>query len=381
MNFKVALPKSLPPLPKLDKHQIQGMIEKLDLRALAIGIGITLVFYTLINIFVWLKATSTIDHLKSQLPSTHTTITKAEPKPTTKQHNEPEESGKFIIAGLSTKTSAGNLPIIRKTDYLTSFRAYQAPFTFSKTDNRPIISFIIKDYGLSARGSNLAAKELPAEISLMLSPYASKPSSWVNRAHNKGHEVWMHMPMQNEKTTDQGPNTVFHHASLNDKQTAIYKTLSKTLGYVGLSAHTDESFKTAKEEYSQIFDEIYNRGLGYLELNPDAPSLIEGKAFAKGAPYIKADIEVLRMTGKDSFNTLENIANKQGYAVATIPNYPFAINNLISWLEKAGSIDYQIAPISAIYDIPTQRDIKPAALHRNDLTEPHETHHDESHHH
>lgn len=303
------------------------------------------------------------------MPSTQVAIIKIAPKPSM-ENNEPEERSKFIIEDLSVDTSAGELPIIRKTDYLTSFRAYQAPFTFNTADDRPIISFIIKDYGLSTRGSSLATKSLPAEVSLMLSPYAKKPSNWVNRAHNKGHEVWMHVPIQNNQTADLGPNTVFHHAALNDKQTAIYKTLSKTLGYVGLSAHTDDSFKTAEEDYSQIFDEIYNRGLGYLELNPNAPSIIKSKAFAKAAPYIKADMEILRIRGEDSFETLEDIANKQGYAVAVIPNYPFAINNLADWLEKVGSIDYQIAPVSAIYDIPTQKGTKPSDLRSEDLIEP-----------
>lgn len=381
MNIKAYIPKSLPSLPtipafdKFNKTGIAKILGQLDIRALLIGLSTVFLFYALAFAYVALQSSATIANLESQLPSTHVAITKIEaPVIHHEEDNHIPVHNDFLIDGLSHNTNAGELPIIRKSDYLTSFRAYQAPFTHDKNSKKPVIAFIVKDYGLSAGNSRAAADTLPAEISFMLSPYANEPSKWLARAQNKGHEIWMHLPVQNAASADLGPYTVFHHASLSDKQNAIYATMSKTLGYVGLAGYTDEGLSSAKDNYVQLFDELYSRGLGYLELNPDASQLIYSKAFMKGAPYIKADLEVFAMKGESSFESLERIAQDKGHAVAVIPNYAAAIKNLRMWVEKVGHIDYQIAPISTIYDLPPP-DIAPSELQSDDLIEPEEEHH------
>lgn len=370
IDIKAHIPKTFPSIPKLDIGKAKDTIKHIDVKALARGLGVVIIIYALIHLFVWLKSDATIEYINSQMPNIHVEITKID-APHSDQHNEqkiPKDT--FLVDGLSTDTLAGELPIIRQSDFLTSFRAYQTPFQFDKKNQKPVIAFIIKDYGLSVNSSSIATQKLPAEVSLMLSTYAKAPSRWVTRAHSKGHEVWITLPIQNNRQTDQGSDTVFHHATLNEKQNTIYKTLTKTLGYVGIASSTDKTFESAKNDYSQLFDEIYNRGLGYLELNPNAPSTIKGKAISKGAPYIQADIEINRMKGQNSFDNLEEIAKNKGYALAVIPNHPVAIDNLTKWLEKVGKIDYQIAPVSAIYDIPAQKNSTNSELRGEDLIDP-----------
>lgn len=370
IDIKAYIPKTLPSPPNLDVQKIKDGIKSLDIKILGTGAAAMIFALILINVFVWFNSAATIEKLNAASPVKLVEIKKTENPNLSNKEQEQVLRNKFLIEGLSVDTTQGELPIIRKSDYLTSFRAYQTPFTFNKNNKKPIIAFIVRDYGLTARSSMHATKTLPPEISFMLSTYSNAPSAWISKAHSGGHEVWLQLPIQNIVYTDQGPNTIFHHASINEKQTKIYQTLSKTLGYVGLVSFTDQTFEHAKEDYSKLFDEIYNRGLGYLELNPNAPQYIKGKALTKGAPYIKANIEVIRMTGKQSFDDLEQIANTKGYALAIIPNHETAINNLAIWLEKIGTIDYQIAPVSAIYDIPTQANSKKSELRGEDLMDP-----------
>lgn len=370
IDFKAYLPKNIPNLESVDKERFILVLQTLNIRALAVSLSAVLFLYVLINAFVWLNGKSAVEHLNAQMPSIRVPVTFSE----TSTHLETEDFEKirdtFLIEGLSAETSAGELPIIRQSDYLTSFRAYQTPFEYDATSKKPVLAFIVKDYGLSKQSSNMAVKSLPPEVSFMLSTYANRASQWINSAHENGHEVWLQLPIENEKMKDQGPQTIFHHFSLNDKQATIYNTLTKSLGYVGLASLTDDTFKDAKEEYSKLFDEIYNRGLGYLELNPNALPTIEGKAIAKGAPYIKADTEIVRMTGKNSFETLEQIAQDKGYALGVIPNNENTIKNLASWINKIGKVDYQIAPVSALYDLPTLKNSQNSQLRGEDLIDP-----------
>ncbi len=109
---------------------------------------------------------------------------------------------------------------------------------------------------------------------------------------------------------------------------------------------------------------MYIRGLGFLELNPDAASFIETQAFTSGAPYIKVDMVLHRMHGeKNSFDTVEKIAQTNGHAVVLVPNHPAIIKHLAVWIMKVAEADYIIAPVSAIYDLPLHTDSSVATGH------------------
>ena len=111
--------------------------------------------------------------------------------------------------------------------------------------------------------------------------------------------------------------------------------------------------KTVPEHYSQLINKIYERGLGFLELNPNASKLLEGSAINLGAPHIKTNMKVLTISGDNhSFEELESMAKQNGSVVAVIPPYPKTIKNLAVWIEKVGKTDYTIAPVSAVYDLP-----------------------------
>ena len=364
------------------KDHIAAISQRVDMTALAKGLATAAVIYILLFLYVYLNSASTIAKLESQVIVENIPVTHIE-----KSHNQttnvPESMS--VIDGLHEVTDIGHLPIIRKKDSLTSFRAYQHPFSFKNIGNKPIISFIIVDYGLSKEQSLSALDLLPPEVSFILSPYSSLPGEWVAMAQSKGHEVWLNLPIQNEKSHDLGKHTVYHHSPLLEKKNNMHRSLVKTQGYIGIGSYTDDSTNSAKQHYLELAENLYMRGLGILELNPNAPSFIEGKALSMGAPYVKADLEVFRIKGKEnSFETLETIAQKKGHAVAIIPNYPATIKNLAVWLMKVAQADYIIAPVSAIYDLPlhrnsnasaTKMEIAPTPLHRNDHIEPEETHH------
>lgn len=364
------------------KNHITTISQRVDMTALVKGLITVTVIYILIFLYVYLNSAGTITMLESQIVVENIPITRIE-KSDNQVTNVPESMS--VIDGLHEVTDIGHLPIIRKKDSLTSFRAYQHPFSFKNIGNKPVISFIIVDYGLSKDQSLSALDLLPPEVSFILSPYSSLPGEWVAMAQSKGHEVWLSLPIQNEKSHDLGQHTVYHHSPVLEKKSNMHKSLVKTQGYIGIGSYTDKSTNSAKQHYIELAEDLYMRGLGILELNPNAPTFLEGKALSMGAPYVKADLEIFRIRGEEnSFETLESIAQEKGHAVAIIPNYPATIKNLAVWLMKVAQADYIIAPVSAIYDLPLHRnssvslkkiEIAPTPLHRNDHIEPEETHH------
>jgi len=339
------------PLGLLSRFNVLPALKEIDVKILIKGLCCVFAFYAVAYVYVLATSSSTIQKLEDKLA--HETV----PIKTIAPDMTPAlaKTQATLIDGLAANSEYGLIPIIRPSDNLTSFRAYQAPFSFKNLSDKPVLSFVLLDYGLSKKLSELALKTLPAEVSFMLSPYAINPQNWINKAQRKGHEVWLHIPIQNEKGIDQGKNIILHHASVKDKHSALKSNLSQALGYVGIASYTDNTLNGAREDYGIIVDDVYNRGLGFLELNPDAEKEIQAKALAKGAPYIKSDMQVLQIKGKESFDLLETKAKKQGASVARVPSYPNTIKILGQWIEKIGRTDYTIAPVSAIYDLPAQR--------------------------
>ncbi len=362
---------------KVISANIIKIYNKIDLKYLAISLGCVFSVYIVILAYVFFKAGDVaIRKIERKLASEIVALQYIPDVPTTKKKNIKKDSNynddanhsvtknkkikKTIIAikGLYEESEYGKIPIIRSKDLLTSFRAYQLPFDLEKVNkiDKPVISFVLTDYGLSKDLSELALDLLPKEVSLLLSPYSNLPDEWLKMAREKGHEVWLQLPIQNEKFANLGKYEIFHHYSINRKLKSLKQLMGSTHGYVGLASYIDDSANISSSHYSRIADEIYARGLGFLELNPDAPKIIEAKAFIKNAPYIKSDMEVLTIKGKDSsFEKLEKIAKEKDIAVATIASYPNTIKNLAIWINKVAKSDYIVAPISAIYDIPIHR--------------------------
>lgn len=361
---------SLPPI-------IQEKWEILDKRFLLLSSLCITGIYLSLFIYTSLNAQSSIKELESKMAMVSVEIVEKEIKPpilasdstpasASKRHlgqpapqpdiAEHEMSKANLLEGLSLyDQDVGRLPIIRVNDHLTSFRAYQKQVSLRDIGEKPAISFMLKDYGLSDKNSNIALDILPPNVSFLLSPYALLPQEWINRARAAGHEVWLELHVQHGEHNDGGLNMIYHHDSLHEKGNIMRLSLAQALGYVGVAFFMDKEARNIQEHYKKLIEELYGRGLGIFEMNPLAPSFIEAMSITKAAPYIKASGEITPLFKKDIFAPIENIAQKRGEAIMLVPPYPDFMKDLTLWIEKIGRIDYAFLPVSAIYDVPLAR--------------------------
>lgn len=343
----------------IDTDKALSALKKCNNKYFFKGLGLIGLTYAMSVVYIAIMANTTLNAIKEKIPSETTPVIFSGQKITQdKTHNASKKKDasleSLIIKGLYQKTKQGLLPVIRKNDNLTSFRAYQAPFDYNKiTDTKPVVTFAVMDYGLSKKSSQMALDLLPPEVSFILTPYANLPNEWIKMAQNNGHEVWLNLPIQHKNGSDLGALTIFHHLSLPEKMASLYTIMATTQGYVGFASYTDEQINSNTEHYSQIMNKIYERGLGFLELNPNAPRTLEGTAINIGAPFINADMTTTAIQGDEqSFEQLEKMAKEKGHLIALIPPYEKPLKNLAVWIEKVGKTDYTIAPVSFIYDLP-----------------------------
>src|SRR5690606_37869025 len=111
-------------------------------------------------------------------------------------------------------------------------------------------------------------------------------------------------------------------SSLKYNQDRLSWNMGRAAGYAGVGGYTDYVFDSATSLLHPLLKSVYQRGVGYLELNPQASRTIEAVAVMMGGPYVRADVVI--NDNKSSpragspLKELERIAAEQGYAVGVL---------------------------------------------------------------
>ena len=346
-------------------------------KSFLIGLGMVIAIYGGMFGFITMQSQKTLIEMENKLAShsaiierdnitSHATVAKHhEEQPGTEHHigthhqlasNHDQHAGaaRALVPapfdGLYEENEHGDkLPIVGENK-LTPFKAYKKPFAVS--GENPVIAIVVLDYGLSGQFSELALKTMPAEVSLILSPYSDHTDSWQQRAREAGHEVWLYLPIQNQMKPlqDPGQQALLSRASLKYNQERLGWALSRTTGYAGVVSYSDEAFNEATPMLQNLFKSVFSRGLGYIELNPKAPPFIETIALSQNTPYARNQI----FLENTSLRRLEQRAKEYGYAVGILKPYPNAMKSAHRWMDTLSSKGFTIVPVSAIAEFSAQ---------------------------
>ncbi|MCB1531296.1 MAG: divergent polysaccharide deacetylase family protein [Alphaproteobacteria bacterium] len=331
-------------------------------KSFALGLGAVFAVYLLLFIYLAFTASSTLEKLESKLAqdgaviqrgyANYDQVVHTEHRPS--QHQEAvdletlntKRSGDALVPapvdGLYEHANAGLLPKIADSG-ATPFNVYKKPFALP---GKPIIALVINDYGLSASNSAEVLKELPAEVTLMLSPYTDDPEGWQKRARENGHEFWIQTPIAGDDfpIADPGTQALFYNASLKQNSDRLEWIMARTTGYAGLAAATDTMSVTSPALINSILSDVKKRGLGFFELNPDAPDITRRFAERESLPFIRN----LSFAHNTSLKELEKTARETGFVVAVVEPYPNTINSLRIWTNTLEAKGFGLAPLSAI---------------------------------
>ncbi|MCE7886134.1 MAG: hypothetical protein DYH13_01325 [Alphaproteobacteria bacterium PRO2] len=247
-------------------------------------------------------------------------------------------------------TPQGPLPK-RSSSGQTAFEAYKKPYA---PDGNPVIALAVLDYGMSATDSKEALKKLPGEVSLILNPYAQTQDTWKSLAGAEGHEFWVLMPVENQDyptVADPGPQALLAHSDFKYNQEKFLWALSRTSGYAGIAAYTDTAFLNAQSALKSLWNEGYDRGIGYLEINPAGLEGVEMNAIEKKAPYVRnhSIYEEGVQSPEAWLKALELEASNNGYTVGIIKRpYPKVVDVVAAWSATLKERGYSLAPVSAL---------------------------------
>lgn len=255
------------------------------------------------------------------------------------------------VAGLHESSPYGMVPVIRKSDGMTAFKAYSSEFV-PASDTRAIISLVMIDYGLSKKTSDTALEKLPEGVTLALSPYGQDVQTWTTSARQRGHEVWMGLPLQTQGfgNDDSGAQTLLVSASLEQNKNRLLMTLGKSTGYAGIIDLDTPGFSSSSADLDKIYASILDRGLALAQANPK-DTVTGDFAITHKAPFVQNDIWIDESAApKDVARQLEklkNLAADGRTAVGFFHPYPAVIAMIRDWQEELVEARIELAPLSA----------------------------------
>lgn len=361
----------------MDLLQTDKIIEHIDIKSLIYGFAGVLSCLIIALFYIFISGPGIVQERQSTLASHTVTIHYNEPK-------EPDivesSSAKILMIqqpkthtplskikkdeslsiapdpNIIEETNVGFSPIISGTGQ-TPFTTYKKPF-FDDIST-PVISLAVLDYGLSERLSAKMLQAFPSEITFILNPYTIEAETWQQKARKAGHEIWLHLPIQNNKypAHDYGPKTLLAHSSLSYNQNHLAKILSSATGYTGVAGETDNVFARSKPMLQSILRNIFKRGLGYYELNINGLLFIEAFAMNNNSPYIRNQFYINGSPEdvKEQLIALEKKATKDGYSLGYIVANPSIVPLINQWATSLKDREFILAPLSYISVAQNQR--------------------------
>ena len=220
------------------------------------------------------------------------------------------------------------------------------------TLQKPILSVIVYDLGLSKKQTAAVINALPPQVTLSFSPYGQNLTAWMNAARYMGYESLLQLPIaSNDKNIDSGSLALQANMSPPNIITATQKILATSAGYIGVFAYQGGSLLVQTDTLDTLVGELESRGLGIVEDRSNPLSLLGRYTIIRKTPYLKiTHILPDNISSSDVKNQLDTILqNSQsgGRNILAIPPLAGVAKQVTEWL-KANGDSVVLVPVSAM---------------------------------
>lgn len=255
--------------------------------------------------------------------------------------------------GLFEVSSGGTLPIISRTG-LTPFEAYKRPVSFEEDAvDKPKIALGLMNFCTSRENAELATLILPGSVSFIANPYCPDLNEQISKARENGHEIWLVLPMETTgfPLDDEGPDVLLKTSSPEKNYRRLIRIMETASGYIGLSTSQNAYFTSSKADFHPVLEEIYKRGLGFLDTNPQSPEYLKRLSLRYESPFLANNVWIdqnatnLYITA--NFQKIETFAQANGYVTALFHPYPNSIQMVAEWIKSLDKKGFVTIPLSA----------------------------------
>ena len=255
------------------------------------------------------------------------------------------------------KTKYGLLPHI-SDEGLRPLKRYARPANLP-ANAKNTIALVITGLGLSQPLTELAIEKLPPTVTLSFNPYASQLKKWTKRARRTGHESILEIPMEpfDYPDNDPGPHSLLSHQSDKINIDRLNWLLSRMVGYVGIINLDGGKFISDENALFPVMREIKNRGLLYMDMNPEIISAPAEIAQELKLEYLKSTMILDEIKNKKAIDknlaSLIKAAKTHGTAIGIAAGSPLTIQRISNWTTTLKQQGITLVPLT--FTIPKQQ--------------------------
>ena len=218
--------------------------------------------------------------------------------------------------------------------------------------DRPQIVVVIDDMGLDKRRSKRAI-DLPPPMTLSFMTYAEDLAAQTAAAHDHGHELLVHMPMQAMAAHfNAGPNVLDVGLPDDELHHRIQWGLARFTGYVGVNNHMGSRFTADPAGMRIVMQEMKQHGLLFLDSVTTESSAAPEAARKQGVPFAQRQVFLDNEQTQDSIRQqlarTEAIARKHGQAIAIGHPHDATLSALAEWLPTLEAKGFSVVPLTTL---------------------------------
>lgn len=183
---------------------------------------------------------------------------------------------------------------------------------------RPRISIIIDDMGVDKMQS-ARAMALNHHLTLSFLPYAHDVQAQVNSAKEKGHEIFLHLPLQPEGDVYAGPHVL--RPTMNDEEirTALEQNMAAFTGYVGINNHMGSAFSADERAMRTLLMLMKEKNYQYVDSRTTPLTKFDKLCVELQMPCLRRHVFLDHDNSKEAIrkklDELVLIAHQKGYAI------------------------------------------------------------------
>jgi uncharacterized protein len=217
---------------------------------------------------------------------------------------------------------------------------------------RPRIAIVIDDLGLDKRRTERTIT-LPGPLTLSFMAYADDLPRMTEEAHQAGHELLVHVPMEPlSRAEDMGPNGLAVGLAPDEVLRRLRWDLARFDGYVGINNHMGSRFTRDAPAMEPVIAELKSRGLLFLDSRTIGNSTGADLARRMGVPNATRDVfldnEVHADAIAERLAEVEQLARRHGSAIAIGHPHDATLDELQAWVRGLAQKGFELVPVSAI---------------------------------
>ncbi|NQV80452.1 MAG: divergent polysaccharide deacetylase family protein [Alphaproteobacteria bacterium] len=217
----------------------------------------------------------------------------------------------------------------------------------------PMIAIVIDDSGHDIARTQRIAAFSSGVLTMAFLPYVNNLAEQTAIARQGGHEILLHLPMEPlNPELDTGPNVLTIDMTPAVLDERLQWNLARLEGYVGINNHMGSRFTADRPAMAHFMRTLQARGLLFLDSRTTTATVGKQTAAEAHVPYLRRDVFLDNEANKDhvlgQLLLTEEVARRQGYAIAIGHPHTWTVDALETWGPEARRRGFSLVPLTAI---------------------------------